>query len=107
MIIGLSGKKQSGKDTIAKIIQYLTTNKKDISYTGSYNSYIIDLGMGGSIKSDWQTKQFASKLKEIVCLLIGCTIEQLEDESIKSMTLEELAEKGIINKDFIKDLDNE
>ena len=88
-IIAISGKLNSGKDTIATIIQYLTTKKEDISYSGSYNSYIMDLGMGGSVTSDWQIKRFADKVKDIVCLLINCTREQLEDREFKEASLGE------------------
>ena len=30
-----------------------------------------------------EIKKFADKLKDIVCLLIGCTREQLEDQEFK------------------------
>ena len=63
-IISISGKKQSGKNAIAKIINQLTNNK-------------------------YEEKCFADKLKDIICLLINCTREQLEDESIKSKELGE------------------
>ena len=63
-IIGISGKKTVGKNTIAKIINQLTNNK-------------------------YEEKCFADKLKDIVCLLIGCNREQLENESFKSKELGE------------------
>ena len=63
-LIAISGKKQSGKNTIAKIINQLTNNK-------------------------YEEKCFADKLKDIICILINCTREQLEDESIKSKELGE------------------
>ena len=63
-LIAISGKKQSGKNAIAKIINQLTNNK-------------------------YEEKCFADKLKDIVCLLIGCTREQLEDEEFKNTELEE------------------
>ena len=63
-IIGISGKKTVGKNTIAKIINQLTNNK-------------------------YEEKCFADKLKDIICLLIGCYRDQLEDESFKSKELGE------------------
>ena len=63
-LIAISGKKQSGKNAIAKIINQLTNNK-------------------------YEEKCFADKLKDIICILINCTREQLEDESIKSKELGE------------------
>lgn len=75
MIIGISGKKQSGKDTIGNIIQTLTSK-------ANTNGIGVEW-------SDWKVKKFADKLKDITCLLIGCTREQLEDESFKNKELGE------------------
>ena len=79
-IIGISGKKTVGKDTVGKIIEYLT---------GESTIYPFDLNIDYSHKSNWEVKKFADKLKDIICLLINCTREQLEDESIKSKELGE------------------
>ena len=38
-------------------------------------------------------------------MLINCTREQLEDESIKSLSLQELADKGLISKEFLNNLE--
>ena len=62
MLIAISGRKQSGKNTVAKIINQLTNNK-------------------------YEEKCFADKLKDIICILINCTREQLEDESFKNTEL--------------------
>jgi hypothetical protein len=92
MIIGISGKKQSGKDLVGKIIQYLFYMKKEIK--GRYYppdvfikelEYNVDL----TIESGWEIRKFADKLKDIVCLLIGCTREQLENEEFKNTELGE------------------
>ena len=80
MLIAINGRKQSGKDVVGKIIEYLT---------GESNVYPFDLKLDYSYRSNWQIKKFADKLKDIVCLLINCTREQLEDESIKSKELGE------------------
>ena len=79
-ILAISGKKSSGKDTVGKIIQYLT---------GKSTVYPFDLNIDYSHKSNWQIKKFADKLKDIICILINCTREQLEDESFKSKELGE------------------
>lgn len=84
MIIGLSGYIGSGKDTVGTIIQYLTTQKETISYTGSFNSYIMDIGMGGDIVSRWKVKKFAGKLKEIATMLTGIPTEDFESQEVKS-----------------------
>lgn len=82
-IIGILGKKQSGKNTVASIIQYLTRDNMFKELT--IEDYLIE---GNSI-STWQQKSFAGKLKEIVCILTGCTMEQLEDEEFKNNPLGE------------------
>ena len=80
MLIAINGRKQSGKDLVGKIIQYLTSES---------NVYPFDLKLDYSYRSNWQIKKFADKLKDIVCLLISCNKEQLEDETFKSKELGE------------------
>lgn len=91
MILGISGKKNSGKDTVGKIIQYLTwkdnlpdEDKKLKQYDFDY---FVSLGNHIDNISPWKIKKFAGKLKDIICLLIGCTREQLEDENFKNKEL--------------------
>jgi len=86
MIIGISGKLNSGKDTVGKIIQYLTTVKNPDSqeFELKYASTHINIE-----NSDWQIKKFADSLKDIVCILLGCTREQLEDREFKEKELGE------------------
>ena len=88
-IIGISGKIGSGKDTVGKIIQYLTTKKEDISYRGTYTSYCIDIGCGGIPTSTWEIKRFAGKLKEVCSILIGIPIEDFEKQEVKDRVLGE------------------
>jgi hypothetical protein len=88
MIVGISGKKQHGKDTVAKMIQYLAFNPKRNSEFTLENFLKQSYGYR-KISSGWKTKSFAGKLKQIVALLIGCTIEQLEDNDFKEKPLGE------------------
>lgn len=89
MIIGISGKIGSGKDTVGKIIQYLTLD--DNVFSKRNVDIIADLQYKGyyANKSEWKIKKFADKLKDIVCLLINCTREQLEDAEFKNKELGE------------------
>ena len=73
-LIGISGKIGSGKDTVGKYLQYLFSTeypRHTFEEFLKYPRWVND--------NDWQIKKYADKLKEIVCLLIGCTREQLED----------------------------
>lgn len=77
MIIGVSGKIGSGKDTVGKIIQSITnSDHKEGTLAVINNNY-------STPDTDWQIKKFADKLKDTVCLWTGCTREQLEDADFK------------------------
>ena len=92
MLIAINGRKQSGKDTVGQIIQYLI-------YKNKYKNKIADITLKQFIRFnnsnqllyslDWKVKKFADKLKDIICILINSTREQLEDESFKSKELGE------------------
>lgn len=88
MIIGISGKIGSGKDTVGKIIQYLTSyNSFRYTHSQTLNDFESYIENEQDKRSSWQIKKFADKLKDIVCLLIGCTREQLEDQEFKNKQL--------------------
>ena len=102
MIIGISGKKQSGKDLAAKIIMYFESHAFE---KWSFEKYLEHLNQGHigtfgyGYKSKFQIVKFADKLKQIVCLLTGCTLKDLEDEIFKNSILPKewsTEEKGII-----------
>ena len=87
-LIGISGKIGSGKDLIGQIIQYLDFNSRYRSCTFEEykNIYCIDYNPKSN---GWQIRKFADKLKDIVCLLIGCRRDQLEDREFKEKELGE------------------
>lgn len=103
MIIGISGKINSGKDTVAKIIQYLTLESerhfKDFNFrdynddvvrlSGNIEDYIKSPFVNNFTSNQFKVKRFADKLKDIVCILINCTREQLEDREFKEKPLGE------------------
>lgn len=62
MIIALHGKKGSGKDTVAKIIQELYPDK-------------------------FKIVKFADIIKDLVCKITGCSKDQLEDTNFKESSL--------------------
>lgn len=90
-IIAISGKVGSGKDTVGKIIQALTwkdrggrvSNYSPLEWINderkdSYDDQMIH---------NYQIKKFATKLKQITCMMLGCTMEQLEDQEFKKQPL--------------------
>lgn len=95
-LIGISGYIGSGKDLVGKIIQYLTTNDKALEFKNNKFEDFLELSNeelfdndGQKQLCDWEVKKFADKLKDIVCLLIGCTRENLEDQDFKNKELGE------------------
>lgn len=89
MIIGISGKIGAGKDLIGSIIRYLVQQKR-IGEQHSWANW-IDWTYQDELQheGDWEIKKFADKLKDIVCMLLGCTREQLEDRDFKEKELGE------------------
>lgn len=90
MIIGISGKKQSGKDTVARMIQYITYNKEKYPNPEKLAESYLELNdilEPLSIEPPFKIVRFADKLKEITSLLTGCHIEQLESEEFKNSPL--------------------
>lgn len=115
MIVAISGKKTSGKNTVAKIWQLLDVYYNTIYYKTHkdkksniefvldnigkdhfiYNEYseCCDLGVNGvgyiKYNSSWKQKSFAHKVKQIVSIITGCDIEDLENEEFKNSKLSE------------------
>ena len=92
-LIGISGKINSGKDAIGQMIQLLTIPGYGDTRCPNY-AFHFDKNTGESItnicnESTWKIVKFADKLKDIICLLIGCTREQLEDRDFKNKELPE------------------
>jgi len=88
-LIGISGKIGSGKDTVGRILQYLNCSPPSVDKIDHMMKFITDDKYKSNldIASNYQIKKYADKLKDIVCLLIGCTREQLEDREFKERKL--------------------
>lgn len=104
-LLGIAGRAGSGKDLVGEIIQYLIARKYDNRgikiQTAEFLGLTPQNWMAIHQALTWKIVKFADKLKDIVCLLIRCTRKQLEDRGIKSLSLQELADKGIISKEFV------
>lgn len=76
-LIGISGKIKSGKDYLAKVINYVDSRSKvPFEEWEPRNTYEI--------------KKYADKLKEIVSLMTGIPRENMEDQGIKDKTIGEI-----------------
>lgn len=82
MVIGVSGKIGSGKDAIGKIIQGLTSSNIT---EGEIIEIVEDRLL--RFNTTWEIKKYAYKLKQIVSLLTGCTVEDLENQGFKQYKL--------------------
>jgi hypothetical protein len=96
-IISINGKISSGKDTVGKIIQYLTSECGD-SNSSRHRTYAEFLKRGGGSNlrnfdqhyvSDWEVKKFAGKLKQTASLLTGIPVEKFEDQEFKKQEMPE------------------
>ena len=81
MIISVSGKINSGKDTVGEIVQIISasphfTDEAIVRFLGRPQLHPL-----------WENKKFADKLKDMACMLLGCTREQLEDREFKEKEL--------------------
>ena len=92
-IYGICGCKQSGKNTVARIWQLLDFYYKmgKDYWVKSYTDiqHVLENLQFGNKKFSWEQKSYAHKLKQILCILFGCTMEQLEDEEFKNSKVPE------------------
>lgn len=82
MLIGISGYIGSGKDLVAKMIQYHIVSHIMNSQEEFRNDSSRDYSGSG-----WEVKKFAGKLKQIVSLLTGIPIVDLEKQEVKDSEL--------------------
>lgn len=80
-LIGISGKIGSGKDTVATIWQCLS-----MDYTKQATLAVISDNIR-FLTAHYKVKRFADKIKDTVCLWLGCTRKQLEDREFKEKPL--------------------
>lgn len=94
-IIALAGYAGSGKDTVAKVIQYLTSPCSDPN-GDLYRTFEQFMFMGGGSEprnfdhhyyTEWEVKKFAGKLKEIASMLTGIPVHMFEDQVFKQQAL--------------------
>lgn len=84
MVIGISGRLGSGKDTVGKIIQYLTA--EDVG-ADCLKRIRAGLSIDGHHNSTFENKKFAGKLKLIGSILSGVPVENFEDQEFKKLPM--------------------
>jgi hypothetical protein len=102
MVIGISGRLGSGKDTVGKLIQYMTA--EDVG-AGCLNRIRAGLSIDGHHNSDFQNKKFAGKLKLIGSILSGVQVEMFEDQDFKKLDME--PEWEMTYREFLQKLGTE
>ena len=84
-VIGINGKINSGKDTIGKIIQYLTANE-EVKKITTLEEWLDSDDLNGR-DFNWKIKKYAGKLKQTASLLTGIPVEMFEDQEFKKTAL--------------------
>lgn len=88
MIIAISGRIGSGKDTVGSILQFLmhTEGKWEQQYFDDLQKRPT-AGVGFNFQNYWPIKKFAGKLKTIASLLTGIPVHRFEDQEFKNSAL--------------------
>ena len=101
MVISISAKLGGGKDLTGQIIQYLMTRKfRGVKYPISEEDFNTFIKNNHHLTCSWEIKKFADKLKDMVCMMLNCTREQLEDRVFKDTPLGEEWWYFIIGNNF-------
>lgn len=90
-LIAISGKKGSGKDTAAKLLQYLIAGKRLKKYVPDFDFIKYHHFEDGYLtkESGYEIKRFAGIIKEITALLLSCKPKDLENRHFKYQKLDE------------------
>lgn len=105
MLIGINGKTGSGRNTIARIIQYLEVDsimKEYKNWTGKYSgihgvhNFINDV-KGCTAVSNVKVKKYSDKIKQIGCIILGCNMSDWEDDKFLDKELGEEWNQTIYN----------
>lgn len=86
MIIGISGKMHSGKDTLGMLIQALTMSHGGTRWKEDPVGYVKAYG-APNLKGGWEIRKFGYKLKQIASILTGIPAEKFEDQDFKDSYL--------------------
>lgn len=110
MIIGITGKAQSGKDTACSIVQLINTVDYDYACSegeGEGEKYILDnVDNILPITNMWEKHAFADKLKECASIILGVPRFRFESgefkESFTSLPLSNKEGEPMTNREFLQ-----
>lgn len=108
MIIGITGKAQSGKDTACRIVQLINTVDYDCACSeGEGEKYILDnVDNILPITCMWEKHAFADKLKECASIILGVPRFMFESgefkESFTSLLLSNKEGEPMTNREFLQ-----
>ena len=89
-LISVRGRMRCGKDEVGSMIQYLTSihgKEGTRTYKEAKSMVYAD---GYAVKdfhrytTEWQIRKYASPLKDMLCILLGCSKSQLENDNFKN-----------------------
>lgn len=108
MILGITGKAQSGKDTACRIVQLINTVDYDCACSeGEGEKYILDnVDNILPITCMWEKHAFADKLKECASTILGVPRFMFESgefkESFTSLPLSNKEGEPMTNREFLQ-----
>lgn len=93
-LIGITGQKGSGKDTVATIITLLSINRPPeyiVQFIETNNKYL-------PVDCNYEIKKFAQPIKDFVANILGVSVEKLEDREFKE---KELGEEWVYYQNWV------
>lgn len=92
LLIGIAGKKQHGKDSVATMIQVIDSLSNGITHPDQVILEpweYVSLNKDALPNTNFQIRKFADSLKDMICVLLKCTRRELEDPIFKETPLGE------------------
>lgn len=81
---------ESGKDTVGKMIQYLSLPTHVQDEIGGFGRFVngeYSLGLTPHISAGWQIRKFSTPIKQIASILTGIPVGKFEDQEFKKTFL--------------------
>lgn len=85
-IIAINGLPGSGKDTVGRMLQFLTSDYGEYTYE-DYLHYIHHTLYSENPK--YKIKKIATPLKQCAAIILGCNVEDFESQKFKKSVLDE------------------